>query len=113
MRTAFILGAGGFIGFHLAELLLQEGWSVASFDGMTDYLDVRLKERRTETLRQHPGFTFTQAMLENNAAVQRAVAATAPDVIVHLAGQAGVSYSLENPRSYLNANTGVALRHNI
>ena len=104
MRTAFITGTGGFIGFHLAELLLQEGWSVAGFDGMTEYYDVRLKERRIETLRQHPGFTFTQAMLEDNAAVQGAVAAAAPDVIIHLAGQAGVRYSLENPRSYLDSN---------
>lgn len=104
MRTAFITGTGGFIGFHLAELLLQEGWSVAGFDGMTDYYDVRLKERRIETLRQHPGFTFTQAMLEDNAAVQSAVTTVAPDVIIHLAGQAGVRYSLENPRSYLDSN---------
>ncbi|WP_373491206.1 SDR family NAD(P)-dependent oxidoreductase [Parasphingorhabdus sp.] len=104
MRTAFITGTGGFIGFHLAELLLQEGWTVAGFDGMTDYYDVRLKERRIELLRQHPKFTFTQAMLEDNEAVQSAVADAAPDIIVHLAAQAGVRYSLENPRAYIDAN---------
>lgn len=104
MRTAFITGTGGFIGFHLAELLLQEGWAVAGFDGMTDYYDVRLKERRIEMLRQHPNFTFTQAMLEDNDAVQASVAAAAPDVIVHLAAQAGVRYSLENPRAYIDSN---------
>jgi UDP-glucuronate 4-epimerase len=104
LRTAFITGTGGFIGFHLAELLLQEGWAVAGFDGMTDYYDVRLKERRIEILSQHPKFTFTQAMLEDNEAVQAAVAAAAPDVIVHLAAQAGVRYSLENPRAYIDAN---------
>ncbi len=104
MRTAFITGTGGFIGFHLAELLLQEGWAVAGFDGMTDYYDVRLKERRIEMLRQHPNFTFTQAMLEDNDAVQAAVRAANPDVIVHLAAQAGVRYSLENPRAYIDAN---------
>ena len=104
MRTAFITGTGGFIGFHLAELLLQEGWAVAGFDGMTDYYDVRLKERRIEMLRQHANFTFTQAMLEDNDAVQAAVKAANPDVIVHLAAQAGVRYSLENPRAYIDAN---------
>ena len=104
MRTAFITGTGGFIGFHLAELLLQEGWSVAGFDGMTDYYDVRLKERRIELLRQHSKFSFTQAMLEDNDAVQAAVSKAAPDVIVHLAAQAGVRYSLENPRVYIDAN---------
>lgn len=104
MRTAFITGTGGFIGFHLAELLLQEGWAIAGFDGMTDYYDVRLKERRIEMLRQHPNFTFTQAMLEDNDAVQAAVQAANPEVIIHLAAQAGVRYSLENPRAYIEAN---------
>ena len=104
MRTAFITGTGGFIGFHLAELLLREGWTVAGFDGMTDYYDVALKERRIELLRQHPKFTFTQAMLEDETAVNAAVQACNPDVIVHLAAQAGVRYSLENPRAYINSN---------
>lgn len=104
MRTAFITGTGGFIGFHLAELLLQEGWAVAGYDGMTDYYDVRLKERRIEMLRQHPRFSFTQAMLEDNDTLQAAVAKATPDVIVHLAAQAGVRYSLENPRAYIDAN---------
>ena len=104
MRTAFITGTGGFIGFHLAELLLQEGWAVAGFDGMTDYYDVRLKEQRIKLLRQHPAFSFTQAMLEDNDALQAAVAEAEPDVIIHLAAQAGVRYSLENPRAYIDAN---------
>lgn len=104
MRTAFVTGTGGFIGFHLAELLLQEGWAVAGYDGMTDYYDVRLKERRIELLSQHPKFSFTKAMLEDNDTLQEAVRAASPDVIVHLAAQAGVRYSLENPRAYIDAN---------
>lgn len=104
MRTAFITGAAGFIGYHLSQLLLKEGWVVAGFDGMTDYYDVRLKERRIEMLQQHANFSFTHAMLEDNAAVSAAVEEAKPDVIVHLAAQAGVRYSLENPRAYIDAN---------
>lgn len=67
MRTAFITGTGGFIGFHLAELLLNEGCTVAGFDGMTDSYDVRVKKWRIAILRQHPKFNFTQVMLEDDA----------------------------------------------
>jgi UDP-glucuronate 4-epimerase len=104
MKRAFITGAAGFIGFHLAEFLLQEGWKVTGFDGITDYYDVRLKHRRLEILHQHPSFNFTHAMLEDNETLQAAIAAAEPDVIVHLAAQAGVRYSLENPRAYIDAN---------
>lgn len=104
MRTAFITGTAGFIGFHLAELLLQEGWAVHGFDGVTDYYDVTLKERRLEVLGQHAQFTFTRAMLEDSDTLRRAVCAAQPEVIVHLAAQAGVRYSLQNPRAYIDAN---------
>ncbi|MCM2560926.1 GDP-mannose 4,6-dehydratase [Lutimaribacter sp. EGI FJ00015] len=104
MRKAFITGTAGFIGYHLARSLLDEGWQVAGFDGMTDYYDVTLKRRRHAMLRQHPHFTATEAMLEDTAALDAAVDACAPDVIVHLAAQAGVRYSLENPRAYIDAN---------
>ena len=104
MRCAFITGTAGFIGFHLAELLLQQGWRVAGFDGMTDYYDVRLKERRHAMLRQHAAFSATEAMLEDADALSAAVEAAQPDVIIHLAAQAGVRYSLENPRAYIDAN---------
>ena len=100
----FITGTAGFIGFHLARLLLAEGHRVAGFDGMTDYYDVRLKRRRHAILHQTPGFTATEAMLEDEAALSAAVSDFAPDVIVHLAAQAGVRYSLENPRAYVDAN---------
>jgi len=100
----FVTGTAGVIGFHLARLLLSDGHQVAGFDGMTDYYDVRLKECRHAMLRQNAGFSATEAMLEDAEALNTAVAVFAPDVIVHLAAQAGVRYSLENPRAYIDAN---------
>lgn len=100
----FITGSAGFIGFHLAKLLLSEGHTVHGFDGMTDYYEVALKQRRHQILLQKPGFSVTEAMLEDNGALSRAIDDFAPQVIVHLAAQAGVRYSLEQPRAYVEAN---------
>ena len=104
MRHAYITGSAGFIGFYLAELLLQEGWSVTGLDGLTDYYDVRLKHRRLQMLGQHQNFNPITAMLEDEDAVMNSIAAAKPDVIVHLPAQAGVRYSLENPRAYMQSN---------
>lgn len=104
MRTAFITGTAGFIGFHLARHLLDQGWTVHGYDGMTDYYDVSLKHKRHAILQESPRFNSTEAMLEDGAALDRAIDAAAPQVIVHLAAQAGVRYSLENPRAYLDSN---------
>jgi len=104
MRNVLITGTAGFIGFHLAKLLLDEGFRVTGYDAMTDYYDVRLKQRRHQILLQTPGFTCYQARLEDMDRLTQVCEETKPDVIVHLAGQAGVRYSLENPRSYMEAN---------
>lgn len=104
MTRVLITGTAGFIGFHLARLLLTEGFAVHGYDGMTDYYDVALKRRRHQMLLQMPGFAATEAMLEDQARLTRVADDFAPDVIVHLAAQAGVRYSLENPRAYLDAN---------
>jgi UDP-glucuronate 4-epimerase len=99
-----ITGTAGFIGYHLAALLLDEGFVVQGYDGMTDYYDVSLKQRRHAMLLQKPGFSATEGMLEDAALFDSVADAFRPDVIVHLAAQAGVRYSLENPRAYLDSN---------
>jgi UDP-glucuronate 4-epimerase len=104
MRKVLITGTAGFIGFHLAQFLLAEGFQVHGFDGMTDYYDVTLKQRRHQILLQNPHFTITEGMLEVDALITQVTDDFAPDVIVHLAAQAGVRYSLENPRAYLDSN---------
>ena len=100
----FITGTAGFIGFHLARRLLQDGHEVVGFDGMTHYYNIKLKQMRNAALAQFPGFRAVTAMLEDRKAVEDAVASAKPDVIVHLAAQAGVRYSLENPKAYLTSN---------
>ncbi len=104
MKTILVTGSAGFIGYHLADLLLREGFRVIGYDGMTDYYDVKLKQRRHAMLADHAGFVGHQGMLEDFDRLHALAMAEKPDVIVHLAAQAGVRYSLENPRSYINAN---------
>ena len=104
MKRILITGTAGFIGFHLAKLLLEEGFVVQGYDGMTDYYDVSLKQRRHQMLAEHSQFSYTEGMLEDKERFDEVADTFAPDVIVHLAAQAGVRYSLENPRAYLDAN---------
>lgn len=104
MTRILVTGSAGFIGFHLCRLLLERGCLVHGFDGMTDYYDVALKRRRHQMLLQNPHFTATEAMLEDAARLEAAAREFAPEVIIHLAAQAGVRYSLENPRAYIDSN---------
>lgn len=103
-RRVLITGSAGFIGYHLATALLSAGDTVTGIDGMTEYYDVTLKQRRHAALLQSPGFTAHELMLEDAEAIMDVTRASAPEVIVHLAAQAGVRYSLENPRAYVDAN---------
>lgn len=99
-----VTGTAGFIGFHLARRLLDDGHVVVGYDAMTDYYDRRLKLDRHAILTRSNGFTAIEARLEDAEALDRAADLAEPDVIVHLAGQAGVRYSIENPRSYVDSN---------
>lgn len=104
MKRVLITGTAGFIGFHLAKLLLKEGFIVHGIDAMTDYYDVNLKRRRHQMVLQSPGFSATECWLEDMGKLSEVVREFKPEVIVHLAAQAGVRYSLENPRAYLDSN---------
>lgn len=100
----FVTGTAGFIGFHLARRLLADGHQVVGFDGLTPYYDVSLKRERHAILKRSNAFSAIEAMLEDKAALDEAVASFAPDIIVHLAAQAGVRYSLEHPEAYIGSN---------
>ena len=99
-----ITGTAGFIGFHLARRLLDEGHFVVGFDAMTDYYDRTLKEARHALLARSNAFHPVIARLEDAGALNQAADRAEPDVIVHLAAQAGVRYSLEHPRAYFDSN---------
>jgi len=99
-----VTGAAGFIGFHVAQRLLQMGRRVTGLDNVNAYYDPALKEARLALLRNHPQFTFERLDLADRSAMQRLWAAKAFPVVIHLAAQAGVRYSIEQPHVYASAN---------
>ncbi len=102
--SALVTGAAGFIGYHLSLRLLKEGRRVHGVDNMTPYYDVRLKEARLEKLQSHEGFTFSRTDMADMEGLTDLFTADPPDVVVNLAAQAGVRYSLENPHAYVESN---------
>jgi UDP-glucuronate 4-epimerase len=104
MAKILVTGAAGFIGFHTATRLLQRGDTVVGLDSLSDYYDVSLKEARLAQLRQHGGFRFEHLDVADRTRMPALFAREKFDRVVHLAAQAGVRYSLENPHAYVDAN---------
>jgi UDP-glucuronate 4-epimerase len=99
-----VTGSAGFIGFHTASRLLQAGATVLGVDNFSDYYDVALKEARNDMLANHPNFRVARLSIEDQPALAAAWAEFKPDVVIHLAAQAGVRFSIEQPASYIGAN---------
>ena len=106
MRKIYILitGCAGFIGYHLAKSLLKKGNIVIGIDNLNDYYDVQLKQNRLGQLKEFNNFQFVQADIDDEKAINELFSKNKFDVVVNLAAQAGVRYSIENPRSYINSN---------
>lgn len=100
----FVTGSAGFIGHHLAWHLLDEGHTVLGLDALTDYYDIALKEARLGRLEERDGYAHLRTRLEDAEAVRAAFEEFRPDVVVHLAAQAGVRYALQEPRTYVDSN---------
>ncbi len=103
-KPVLVTGAAGFIGYHLAERLLGEGRQVVGLDNLNDYYDPALKEARLERLDARDAFTFARIDLADRRKMEALFATYGFGVVVHLAAQAGVRYSIENPHSYVDSN---------
>jgi UDP-glucuronate 4-epimerase len=103
-KTILVTGAAGFIGYHISRRLLERGFRVAGADNLNAYYDPSLKRARLKELAAFSAFTFTECDLADNNAAESLFSAEKPDVVVHLAAQAGVRYSIENPRAYIESN---------
>ncbi|MEE0980042.1 MAG: NAD-dependent epimerase [Acutalibacteraceae bacterium] len=103
-KKILVTGAAGFIGFHLSKLLLQKGVTVVGFDNINDYYDVNLKYARLAILENFENFTFVKGDLADKTAVDNLFSENKFDIVVNLAAQAGVRYSIENPQAYIESN---------
>lgn len=103
-KRIVVTGAAGFIGFHLCKRLLDNGVEVYGFDNMNNYYDPALKYARLEILKGYDNFSFAIGDLADEKAVEKIFADFKPDIFVNLAAQAGVRYSLENPKAYIDSN---------
>ena len=103
-KTIFLTGSAGFIGFHMSKLLLDLGFIVVGLDGMTDYYEVSLKKDRNKILEEYNNYKFYQGMLVDEKLLNEIFKKHDPSIIIHLAAQAGVRYSIENPKKLLKSN---------
>ena len=99
-----ITGSSGFIGFHLSKKLLDKGHKVYGYDSMNNYYDVSLKKARYNILKKYKNFSFTKNKLENKNSLEKVFKKFKPNIVIHLAAQAGVRYSIQKPRVYLDSN---------
>ncbi len=104
MRPVLVTGAAGFVGYHLCEKLLREGRTVVGLDNMNEYYDVSLKRARLQRLEAHKGFSFELADLADSDALEQTFAKHRFELVYNMAAQAGVRYSLINPKSYVRSN---------
>lgn len=103
-KVAFITGFAGFIGFHLSNYLLSHDWKVIGLDAITDYYDVNLKKSRHRILKKKNNFYGYVGFVQDNELLENIYNIHKPNIIIHLAAQAGVRYSIDNPASYVEAN---------
>jgi len=110
-KRVLVTGSAGFIGFHTCSKLLQQGATVLGVDNFSAYYDVALKEARTDILGNHAEFSLARVSIEDVDAFGAAWTEFKPDTVIHLAAQAGVRYSIDEPRSYIGAN--IVGTHNV
>lgn len=104
MKTALVTGSSGFVGYFTSLALLDAGWRVVGIDSMSDYYDVTLKLRRQEMLLKHPQFQVVNDKIETPGVLLTLFEQHRPDIVIHLAAQAGVRHSIQMPRAYVEAN---------
>ena len=104
MNKVLITGSAGFIGFFTSQKLLQQGWNVIGIDCMSDYYDVEIKKKREEILLKFDNYKSIHAGIHEPGIIKKIYEEERPSLVIHLGAQAGVRYSLENPRAYLESN---------